>query len=209
MVGLMVAAPVVWAVLAPFHPDPEGASVYLSLQDDVGRWLFVHVAQLVLAPFIAFTVWAMLRGIDSLPASLSRAALAVWLVFFSAYDALAGIGTGVLVREANSLTGAERASLASAAEVFWDSRLSGNRSWLGIVATVAWPVVAVAAALALRRAGAGWATVAATAVSGLIALHAGFPATVGFVALAVAAVLWSRERGPSIEAVRWPASTPP
>ena len=63
--------------------------------------------------------------------------------------------------------------------------------------------------LSLLRAGAGWATVAATAVSGLIALHAGFPATVGFVALAVAAVLWSRERAPSIEAVRWPASTPP
>jgi hypothetical protein len=205
MVGLMVAAPLLWAVLAPFHPDPDAASVYVALQADVGRWLFVHVAQLVLAPFIAFTIWAILRGIDSFAASLSRAALAVWLVFFSAYDALAGIGTGVLVREANSLTGEAQASLASAADLFWDSRLSGNRSWLGIVATVAWPIVAVAAAVALRRAGARWATVSATAVSGLIALHAGFPATIGFVALAVAAVLRSRERAPSIEAVPRPA----
>ena len=56
--------------LGSFHPDPEGASVYLALQEDVGRWLFVHVAQLVLAPFVAFTLWAMLSGIDSWAASV-------------------------------------------------------------------------------------------------------------------------------------------
>jgi hypothetical protein len=168
-----------------------------------------HVAQIVLAPFIAFTVWALLRGIDSAWSGLSRAALAVWLVFFGVDDALAGTGTGVLVREANSVIGEERASLASAAEFFWDSRVTGNRSWFGVVATVAWPVIAVAAAVALRRAGAGWATVAATAVSSLMALHGGFPATVGFLALAVAAVLWSRDRAPSVEAPPRPVSAPP
>jgi hypothetical protein len=154
----------------------------------------VHIGQVLLAPFLALTVLMLLRGISSLAATISRAALVVWLVFFSAYDALAGIGTGVLVREANSVEGAERASFAAAADFFWDSHLSGNRSWLGVVATVAWPIVALAGAVALRQAGASWLTTAAAAVSGLFALHAGPPATVGLLALLVAAVSSERTR---------------
>jgi integrase len=59
--------------------------------------LFIHCAQLVLAPFFAFSVWVILRAITSAAATLRRVAVVVWLVFFSAYDSLAGIGTGVLV----------------------------------------------------------------------------------------------------------------
>jgi hypothetical protein len=76
-------------------------------------------------------VWTILRGTTSAAATLSRAAVAVWLVFFSAYDSLAGIGTGVLVREATSVTGDEQAGLVRAADFFWDSHLSGNVSWWG------------------------------------------------------------------------------
>jgi DNA-binding NarL/FixJ family response regulator len=120
----------------------------------------------------------------------------VWLVFFSVYDALAGIGTGVLVRQAASAVGEERARFAAAAGFFWDSRLTGTASWWGIVATIAWPVVAVTAAIALRRVGAGWPTIMAMLASGLIALRGGFPATVGFAALATAVALrrWERAR---------------
>jgi hypothetical protein len=47
-------------------------------------------------------------------------ALVVWLVLFSAYDAMAGIGTGVLVREASHLAGEERRNFAASADVFRD-----------------------------------------------------------------------------------------
>ena len=186
---VLPVALVTWAVIALLHPDPDSsAGIYAGLHDDVGSWLFTHCAQLVLAPFVAFTVWTILRGVTSAAATLSRLALVVWLVSFSAYDSLAGIGTGVLVREANSVTGDEQAGLVTAADLFWDSQLSGNVSWWGVVATIAWPVVAVAAAVALHRDRASRVTVAAMAVSGLVAFHAGFPATVGFTALAVAVV---------------------
>jgi hypothetical protein len=192
---VLPAVLVTWAVIAPFHPDPDSSGgIYAGLHDEVGRWLFIHCAQLVLAPFVAFTVWTILRGITSAPATLSRAALAVWLVFFSAYDSLAGIGTGVLVAEANNVAGEQHDGLVTAADFFWDNHLSGTVSWWGVVATIAWPVVAVAAAVALHRDRSGRVTVAATAVSGLIALHAGLPAMVGFTALAVAVVLRRREQ---------------
>jgi hypothetical protein len=201
---------VTWAVLALFHPEPDApGGIYTGLHDEVGRWLFIHSAQLMLAPFVAFAMWMLLRGISSAAATVSRVAVVVWLVFFSAYDALAGIGTGVLVRQAARAAGEEQAGFASAAEFLWDSRLAGTASWWGVVATVAWPVAAVGAGIALRRAGARWSTTAATAASGLIALHGGYPAAIGFVSLAAAVALRQQEpTQPSAAGVQ-PAMTLP
>jgi hypothetical protein len=207
---VLPVALVAWAVMAPLHPDPDTAGgIYAGLHDEVGRWLFIHSAQLVLAPFVAFAVWAILRGVTSVAATVSRVTVAVWLVFFSAYDALAGIGTGVLVSEATQAPGEEQAGLVTAVDLFWGSRLTGTASWWGMVATVAWPVAVGTAAIALRRTGAGWPTTAATAASGLIALHGGFPAAIGFVALAAAVALRRRERKPSTANIAQPAVTLP
>ena len=54
-----------------------------------------------------------------------------------------------------------------------------------------WVVVALAAAVALRGAGADWLTTVAAALSALFAFHAGYPAMVGLIALLVTAFLWS------------------
>ena len=185
----------VWAAIALLHPDPDAADgIYAGLHDEVGRWLFVHITQLVLAPFVAFALWTILRGINSIAATMSRTAMVIWLVSFSVYDSLAGVGTGVLVKQAASTAGEERARFTTAADFFWDSPWTGAVSWWGAVATLAWPVVVITASFALSRAGASRATTAATAASGLIALHGGVPATIGFAALAAATVLRHRER---------------
>jgi hypothetical protein len=49
--------------------------------------------QLLLTPFLAAGVWMLVDGIHSVAASVTRAALAIWTVFFSAFDAVAGIAT--------------------------------------------------------------------------------------------------------------------
>jgi hypothetical protein len=201
----MFGAPLLWAILTLVHPSGEG-EISAALQDEVGRWLFVHVAQVVLAPFLALAVWLLLQGIESLAATISRVALVFWLVFFSTYDALAGIASGVLVRQANSVSGEERASFSEAADFLFDSHISGNISWFGVVAAVTWVIVATAAAVALRGAGANWLTTAAAALSALFAFHAGYPAFIGLIALLVAAFLWERRRAQS--PVAPPAAAP-
>ena len=57
-------------------------------------------AQLVLTPLVAVGVWMLLDGIQSVAATIARATLVVWMVFFSAFDAIAGIAVGVLTRYA-------------------------------------------------------------------------------------------------------------
>jgi hypothetical protein len=191
---LVYAGPLLWAVLIVFHPNPGGDSPYQGIRDDVDRWLFVHVGQLILTPFLFLAVWRLLDGLSSAAARVSRAALVVWTVFFSAYDSIQGIATGILTRWANDLAGAEQAAVARAIDfVVEDSQLAGNISAIGLVAGASWLILAIAAAVALYKAGAGKAVVVATCLSVAVAAHSA-PAAIGFAALFLAGVLRERQR---------------
>jgi hypothetical protein len=82
--------------------------------------------------------------------SVSRWAIGVFAVFFSAYDAAAGIATGYALRSAQGLpAGAQEAVHEAVIDMPGLSLIFG----LSIVGTVAWVVALVAAAMALRRSG--------------------------------------------------------
>jgi hypothetical protein len=139
---VLLAAPLLWIVIALIHPDEPEQS---------GRWIFVHFAQLVLTPFLAFAVWTLLDGIRSLAATVSRIALVAWMVFFSAYDSVAGIATGLLARHAEELAGAEQVAMTSAVEYLHnDGLLPGAAVLLAVAPTVAWPITVIVGAVALH-----------------------------------------------------------
>ena len=191
---LLFAGPLLWAVLVLFHPNPGEGTPYEGIKDDVNRWLFVHVGQLILTPLLFLAVWRLLDGLSSAAATVSRAGLVVWTVFFSAYDSIQGVATGILIRHANGLAGEEQAAVAGAIDfVVNDSQLAGNASAVWVVATASWAVVAIGAAVALHNAGAGKAVVAAACLSTVFAVHVA-PAAIGLVALFVAGVLCERQR---------------
>jgi len=128
-------------------------------------------------------------------ATVSRIALVAWMVFFSAYDSVAGIATGLLARHAEGLAGAEQAAVTSAVEYLHnDGLLPGAAVLLAVVPTVAWPTTVIAAAVALHRIGARRATVAALGLSALFAFHASYPAAIGLAFFAVAVALWERQK---------------
>ena len=147
-------------------------------------------------PFLAAGVWILLDGLRSVAAWIARSALVLWLVFFSAFDAVAGIATGVLTRHANSLAGDEREGVVAAIDFLWADSLLANGGFgiLGNLGHLSWVVVALAATVALYRARAGRVVVAATFLSVLFASHSGIGAAVGLVALFVAELLTFRRR---------------
>jgi hypothetical protein len=200
---LLLAAPLLWLAPALLHPvgDP-----YAGIADQTDRWLFVHIAQLVLAPFLAAGVWMLLAGLESVAARLARAALVLWLAFFSAFDAIAGVATGVLSRHANSLAGEDREGVVRAIDyLFDDSQLAGGGfSILGNLGHGSWMVVAIAAGVALHHARAPRAAVAATFLSVLFAAHSGVGAAAGLIAIFVAGRLIAGRR--SAETTSRPAT---
>ena len=153
---LVATPPVLLGLVSLLHPLPDWPHIVDSLTPRLGLWLEVHVAQLVLIPMLMFTVWALLDGLTGGVPAVARAALIVFATFYSAFDAVVGLGTGVLVRRVSTLDGAERDAAIRLAQWFWDSRLDPALPivWVMAVGGLAWLVALVATAVALRRAGA-------------------------------------------------------
>jgi hypothetical protein len=190
--GLFAGVPACWVVVALVHPMVQADAIYEGLRHDVGLWVGVHVAQLVLATGLGAALWLAVRGRSGPAATLTRLAVPVYLVFFAAFDSVAGIGSGLALHHAESLTGGERAGAIGTAEYLLDNRWAGDMSALWSVAQVALVVAVLGTAVTLRRAGTRRLTWVAGFVGALACMHAGPPAAVGLVALGTA--LWTAER---------------
>jgi hypothetical protein len=188
----LVAIPLAWVVVALVHPQGSG-DVYEGLRDEVGLWIGVHLAQPVLAIGLAAVLWILLVGKGGAAAAVARCALPVWLVSFTAFDSIAGLATGLAIRQANGLAGAEQAGAASTAQYMLDNHFAGSISPVWLIQATAFVTIIIATALVLRSAAASRALFAAMLIGALHVFHAGPISAVGLVAITVAIVLANRE----------------
>ena len=189
--AITIGTPVAFAVLTLFHPSAHPG----HLGDSVTRWIAVHLAQLVLSVLLAYCIWFLVDGIRSTSAVVARAVLPVFLVFFSAFDAVAGLATGWLSAAGHRSEADDAWTESAISRLFDDNWLTGNLSVAGSTGGVAWLVVALAAAVALRGAGADRLTVGLMACSSLFVVHPPPFGTLGMIALSAAAYRWDRSRG--------------
>src|ERR687895_2523603 len=146
---VLLGAPVALAILEIFHPErPSSASEAV----EQGVWfMWFHFIQVPLIGLIALAVYLLTDGLEGRAVSVSRWAIGVFAVFFSAYDAAAGIGTGYALRNAQGLSAEGQAAVY---EVVKDLPLFSLPFGLSVVGSLGWAVALIAAAIALRRAGA-------------------------------------------------------
>ena len=95
--AFLIGVPLLWAILLLFHPGGEGDQIYLDVQDKVTRFLVVHIGMMIFIPLMAVVIYLLLRGVEGPAAWVSRIALVPFVVFYSAWEALQGIGVGILV----------------------------------------------------------------------------------------------------------------
>jgi hypothetical protein len=165
---VMTAVCTTWVVVALIHPT--------SLTDETRpMWVVVHIAQLIFAPIVAMGVLALLKGAQGPAAALARGTAVLWAAWFSAYDAVAGIATGILIG----------GDAREAGEYLYAHDLIEGLGW---VAVGMWLLTAIPAGLVLRGS-KPLVTPVALFISALIFTHAGPPAAVGFAALAFA--MWT------------------
>jgi hypothetical protein len=151
---LFIAAPVGWMVAAWLHPAPNADRIYEDLASAADRWLIVHLLQLVLTLGIGASLWIAVRGRQGIAATVTRLAVPVYLVFFAAFDSVAGIASGLAVRHASSLNGAERDGAASTAESLLLNGYGGDGSLVAAISTTALSCAIVGVAMSFRTAGA-------------------------------------------------------
>ena len=198
-VMFLVGVPLAWIVLLLFHPAGEGKELYLDLQDQVTRMLVVHIGMLVFIPLMAVVVYVLLRGVEGTAALVSRIALAPYVVFYGAWEAMYGIGLGILADVVNGLPASERATGAVVIQDYGEHVLLRGFGVLVSLGSIAFIIAMVAAAIALRRhAGASLAVAILLGISGFLITAHPPPFGPTGLALFIAAVLllWrSQARG--------------
>ena len=108
----------------------------------------VHVGTLIFVPLVAATIYLLLRDVKGTAAHVSRVALAPFVLFYVTWEALIGIGVGLLSDEVNGLPAAERPAAAKAIEGYADS---GFLAAFELIGTASLLVVLTATGIALWR----------------------------------------------------------
>jgi hypothetical protein len=145
---VLLGTPLALAILQILHPQPRGVA---EAVEQGGWFMWFHIIQVPLIGLIALAVYLLTEGLEGRAVMVSRWAIGVFAVFFSAYDAAAGIATGYALRNAQGLSAEGQAAVYEAViDMPGLSLIFG----LSIVGTGAWVVALIAAAIALRRAGA-------------------------------------------------------
>jgi hypothetical protein len=174
--ALLVIPPSALAVLEVLHPQPD-----FSVQGllDASRWFaWFHVIQLVLTGLVAVSVMLLAADYGRASAWTTRLGIGGFLLFFGAYDTLAGIGTGLAMHTARELPAAQQEGVFA---VVKDWPGVSPVFALSIVGTLGWVVAVGALALAARRRGASRLEWIALALAALF-LMGGHPFPAGTLA---------------------------
>ena len=185
---LIVGAPLSLAIIELFHPHPHDLMAL-----DVQTWLVVHYLQLPLFPLAAIALVLLLNQQKDIAASISRIAMFIFAVSYTAFDTAAGIVTGILLKAAHASATPDAWHLPI--DTIWTHAIvggaaSGPPPLLAVLGSLALSIGTVAAAVSLKRAGSSWGPVLLLALSGfgigIFKTHAwpGGPLTFGGIAIA-------------------------
>jgi hypothetical protein len=181
-VTFLIGVPLAWAVLLWFHPDvPDPDDVYGGLRDDATTYLIVHVGTLVFIGLMGVALYMLIRDLPGKAATVSRLAIGPFVLFYSAWETVIGLATGVLVEHANDSPAGERPAISDAIQALGDNAIVGETGILSIVGGLAWITAVIAAAVAIRGAGA---PVLATVLLGLSLVVISHPPPIGPAGLA-------------------------
>jgi hypothetical protein len=191
---ILVVPPLALAVVLLWHP-PGGDDVFEGVREDVEAWMFVHTVFLFFIPLLGLAGYQLVSGLQGLAATVTRVSMLLFLVFYTAYEVTVGVGTGILVDYANGLPAAEQEVVADAIQHYNRSDLVGDpASFALLIGFFGWVVGMLAAAVAFRRAGAGWLITVLIGLASLFAIHPPPVGPVGLACFAAGAVLVERWR---------------
>ncbi|HEV2239097.1 MAG TPA: hypothetical protein VGR57_20750 [Ktedonobacterales bacterium] len=109
---ILLVTPLALAVLELTHPPTP-------TEANAGWWVAIHVIQLPLFGLFALGVLLLLDGVHGLAATTSRIALGVFVIFYTALDATAGIAAGILLEHQRGLAPAPHSGAAHALDAFF------------------------------------------------------------------------------------------
>jgi hypothetical protein len=149
----------------PTHPSEGGI---LTTDDRPATDVATSQQVLKISELLAVAVYYLTEGMTSAAARVSRIALLPYLVFYSTYDSVVGLSTGLVVHYGAGLAPDEQAVLPGVTTVLTGS-VDQPIPWVIVfIGSLSWAVAVIAAAVALSRAGASWAATVPLGLAGVI-----------------------------------------
>lgn len=182
--ALLIGTPVLLGALFLIHPDGSGGLASLLPIGDA--WLFLHLAMLPLLGLLGVSFYVLLEGHSGTLATVGRIGVAVYVTFYAAFEAIAGVATGLLTHEAHALSPAQREGVAAAIDALATPSMA-----IGAVGAVGALVAVGAVGVLLRRSGAPLVPVVLLGGAPLATVfHGGFPLDAVAMAGFLAGVVW-------------------
>jgi hypothetical protein len=149
---VILGTPLVLAFIELWHPRfPQ--QVFQILSHRIDLWLGIHLLQLPLFGLLALAVYLLVKDLQGVAASVSRVAMWFFVVFYTAFDAVVGIATGILIRNTQNLSPERQAIAAQIVEEFFYNPIVGDISVISVLGSLGWIVGVIAAAIALTLVG--------------------------------------------------------
>lgn len=149
--AVLLGTPLALVLLEFFHVRSLEPTVYQALSLGANRWLVVHVAQLVLFGLMGLAVYLLVEGVRGPGAVICRVAAGVFVLLYGAFDTLAGIAPGILVKSGGDAGEEQLPGLETAAQALFESAESGGFAFLKVIGEIGWFVAVMAAVIALSR----------------------------------------------------------
>ncbi|SFC69755.1 hypothetical protein SAMN05444422_11540 [Halobiforma haloterrestris] len=144
---LLMGTPVLLGSLFFIHPDGSGG---LDTLLPVSRtWLVLHVVMLPLLGLLGVSFYVLLSGYTGPVAMIGRLGVAIYLTFYIAFEAIAGVATGVLTHEAHMLSSEQQEGVTAAIDA-----LGIPSVMLGFLGTIGAVIAVSSIGILLRQSGA-------------------------------------------------------
>lgn len=147
---ILLGVPLLALIATLIHPRfDQNSGVYDVLAPQVELWVGLHIVQLVIFGLLALVIYWLIQDHHSIAATISRIALFAFVIFYPAFDALAGIATGLFVQYGKALSPDQLPVLSNAIDAFFfNNQVVNNMATIG---SFSWGVGVLAAAVALAR----------------------------------------------------------
>lgn len=149
----IIGTPLVLGILDLSHPahyHPTG--VFQALAPHIDWWLTIHIIQLFLFGLLGVGIWSLVDGLKGPAATICKLSTVAFVIFYNAFDALVGLGTGTLVKYAAGLGPELQPQAVATVDVFWGSIAVAI---VTAIAVLSWMVAVISAAIARSEATVG------------------------------------------------------
>jgi hypothetical protein len=193
LAAFLIGVPLAWGVLLLFHPMGTG-TLYEGLRNALARGRIVHLGTLVFIGLIGLGLYLLVRDLPGTAARVTRIASAVFVLFYAAWEAVAGLAVPALVQYTNDLPASQRAMGSDAVDALNADRIVGDFGLLNMIGAGSWIVAVIAAAFAVRHAGAPRSAAILLGLSAIVVQHPPPAGPLGLLFFAGAVVLIYRRQ---------------